>query len=45
MSCGAINTPQLLLLSGIGDGRELPAVGVPLVAHNPAVRRAFDYGS
>lgn len=37
LSSGAINTPQLLMLSGIGDAGELKSLGVPLVAHNPAV--------
>lgn len=34
---GAINTPQLLQLSGLGDGRLLARHGVPVVAHLPGV--------
>lgn len=34
---GAINTPQLLQLSGIGDRQHLAEVGVPLVHHLPGV--------
>ena len=36
---GAVNTPQLLLLSGIGDPDELAARGVPLLVARPAVGR------
>ena len=34
---GAINSPQLLMLSGIGDGDALFRLGVPTVAHLPGV--------
>ncbi|HWU22706.1 MAG TPA: choline dehydrogenase, partial [Nocardioides sp.] len=34
---GAINTPQLLQLSGVGDREHLAQVGVPLVHHLPGV--------
>ncbi|WP_248616804.1 GMC family oxidoreductase [Paraoerskovia marina] len=34
---GAVNTPQLLLLSGIGDRAELEAHEIPVVAHSPEV--------
>jgi len=34
---GAINTPQLLQLSGVGDQDELRALGIPLVHHLPGV--------
>jgi choline dehydrogenase len=34
---GAINSPQLLQLSGIGDGAQLQALGVPVVHHLPGV--------
>jgi choline dehydrogenase len=37
LSAGAINTPQLLQLSGIGDAEHLGSVGVPLVHHLPGV--------
>jgi choline dehydrogenase len=39
VSCGAIETPKLLMLSGIGDGEELQRLGIPLVAHSPEVGR------
>ncbi len=34
---GAINSPQLLMLSGLGDGAALSAHGIETVAHMPAV--------
>src|SRR5579862_9917358 len=34
---GAINSPQLLELSGIGDNELLRRFGIPVVAHSPAV--------
>lgn len=37
LSAGAFNTPQLLMLSGIGDLRELDAVGIGLRRHLPGV--------
>ncbi|ETP37127.1 choline dehydrogenase [Phytophthora nicotianae P10297] len=37
LSGGAINTPQVLMLSGVGDADHLKEVGVPLVHHLPAV--------
>ncbi|MGF7149634.1 choline dehydrogenase [Sphingomonas zeicaulis] len=36
---GAINTPKLLMLSGIGDRQELDRHGIPLVGHVPGVGR------
>ena len=36
---GAINTPQLLLLAGIGPAAELEALGIPVVADLPGVGR------
>ncbi len=36
-SAGAINTPQLLQLSGVGNARELEALGVPVVHDLPGV--------
>jgi choline dehydrogenase len=36
---GAIATPKLLMLSGIGDGAALQALGLPVVAHRPGVGR------
>lgn len=37
LCAGAIQSPQLLELSGVGDAARLEALGVPLVAHLPAV--------
>lgn len=37
LSGGAVNTPQLLLLSGIGDRAELEKFGIDVVAHSPEV--------
>ena len=34
---GAINTPQLLLLSGVGPAADLAAHGIPVVADRPGV--------
>ncbi len=34
---GAINTPQLLLLSGVGPAADLGALGIPVVADRPGV--------
>ncbi|WP_067825895.1 GMC family oxidoreductase [Nocardia inohanensis] len=33
LSGGAINTPQLLMLSGIGDGDKLRELGIPVLQH------------
>ena len=37
LAAGAVNTPKLLELSGIGDGRRLAALGVDVVRHLPGV--------
>ncbi|MGW4073649.1 GMC family oxidoreductase [Streptomyces asiaticus] len=37
VSLGAINTPKLLMLSGIGDQAELATLGIPGVVHLPGV--------
>jgi choline dehydrogenase/4-pyridoxate dehydrogenase len=39
LSCGVINSPQLLMLSGIGDPRELAAHGITVRAALPGVGR------
>jgi len=39
LSAGALQSPQLLLLSGVGDGEELRGMGIPVVAHVPGVGR------
>jgi choline dehydrogenase len=41
LSLGAINTPKILMLSGIGDERELMRHGIPRVQHLPGVGRNF----
>ena len=37
LSGGAINSPQLLMLSGIGNADHLKSLDIPLVAHVPGV--------
>lgn len=37
LCAGAVNSPQLLMLSGIGDGRELRQHEIPVVADLPGV--------
>jgi choline dehydrogenase-like flavoprotein len=37
LSLGTINTPKVLLHSGIGDADELRSLGIPIVAHLPGV--------
>jgi choline dehydrogenase-like flavoprotein len=37
LSAGTFGTAALLQLSGIGDGADLRAAGVPTVVHNPSV--------
>jgi choline dehydrogenase len=37
LSCGAIGTPQVLMLSGIGDGEYLRRFDIPVVADLPGV--------
>ena len=41
VSAGAIASPHLLLVSGVGDRARLTELGVPVVADNPAVGRNF----
>ena len=35
LSGGAINSPQVLLLSGVGNGDDLRKLGIPVVCHLP----------
>lgn len=35
LSGGAINSPQLLMLSGVGDADQLQELGIPVVQHLP----------
>lgn len=37
LSCGAVNSPQILQLSGIGDGAMLQKLDIPTVVDRPAV--------
>ena len=39
VSAGALLSPQLLMLSGIGDGAALQALGIPVAHHLPGVGR------
>lgn len=41
LSLGAIQTPKVLMLSGIGDLEELAQLGIPLLRHLPGVGRNF----
>jgi choline dehydrogenase len=41
LAAGAINSPQLLELSGVGDGELLRGFGIAVVAHLPAVGRGL----
>jgi choline dehydrogenase len=41
LSTGAINTPVLLMQSGVGDEAELKHFGIPVVQHLPGVGRNF----
>lgn len=37
LAAGAFQSPQLLMLSGIGDGQALGALGIPVLHHLPGV--------
>jgi choline dehydrogenase len=41
LSAGALQSPQLLLLSGIGDGQHLQEMGIEVRHHLPGVGRNF----
>src|SRR5258706_8821220 len=41
LSLGAIHTPKVLMLSGIGDQTELRRLGIPVVQHLPGVGQNF----
>lgn len=41
LSLGAINTPKVLMQSGVGDQVELERLGIPVVLHLPGVGRNF----
>lgn len=41
LATGALNTPKILMLSGIGDEKELKRVGIPVAHHLPGVGANF----
>jgi len=41
LSLGAMHTPKVLMLSGIGDGAELQRLGIPVVQHLPGLGQNF----
>ena len=41
LSLGAMHTPKVLMLSGIGDEEELQRLGIPVVQHLPGVGQNF----
>jgi len=41
LSLGAMHTPKVLMLSGIGDQAELRSFGIPVVQHLPGVGQNF----
>jgi choline dehydrogenase len=41
LCAGAIHTPKILMLSGVGDERQLALHGIPLVQHLPGVGQNF----
>ncbi|MGA2563443.1 MAG: GMC family oxidoreductase N-terminal domain-containing protein, partial [Steroidobacteraceae bacterium] len=41
LSLGAINTPKILMLSGVGDERQLARHGIAVLQHLPGVGRNF----
>ncbi|XP_033150223.1 glucose dehydrogenase [FAD, quinone]-like [Drosophila busckii] len=43
LSAGAFNSPQLLMLSGIGPAENLQAIGVPLVQALPVGQMLYDH--
>ncbi|XP_016952002.1 glucose dehydrogenase [FAD, quinone] [Drosophila biarmipes] len=43
LSAGAFNSPQILMLSGIGPEDNLKAIGVPLVQALPVGKRMYDH--
>jgi choline dehydrogenase len=41
LALGAMHTPKVLMLSGIGDQAELQSLGIPVVQHLPGVGQNF----
>ncbi|XP_014248782.1 glucose dehydrogenase [FAD, quinone]-like isoform X1 [Cimex lectularius] len=42
-SAGSINTPQILMLSGIGPAEELKSLGIPVIANLPVGKYLMDH--
>lgn len=42
---GAINSPQILMLSGIGPAAQLQSLGIPVLKDSPVGERMFDHPS
>jgi choline dehydrogenase len=43
LAAGSVNTPQLLMLSGIGDGNELKGLGIQPLVDLPSVGKNGKY--
>lgn len=43
LSAGAFHSPQLLMLSGIGDANDLARINVPLIQNLPVGKQMFDH--
>lgn len=43
LSAGSFHSPQLLMLSGIGDKNDLKRLGVPVVQHLPVGKEMYDH--
>jgi len=43
LSCGTFNTPQLLMLSGVGPAAALQTLGIPVIADLPVGRNLQDH--
>lgn len=43
LSAGAFHSPQLLILSGIGDKADLQKLGVPLIQDSPVGKQMYDH--
>lgn len=43
LSAGPLNSPQLLMLSGVGPKEELAAKGIPLIHNLPVGRKLYDH--
>lgn len=41
LSGGAINSPQLLMLSGVGNADDLKQLGIPVIQHLPGAMNVF----